>query len=41
VANENAKHRALRLVISHPDFNRRSQSFTESTAHWLRAGRGL
>ena len=26
---------------SHPDFHRRSWSFTTSTARWLRSGRGL
>jgi hypothetical protein len=28
-------------VIYHPDFNRRSQNYTESTVSWLPTGRGL
>jgi len=29
------------IGLGHPDFNRRSQNFTESTDTWMASGRGL
>jgi len=33
--------RGLFRAASHPDFHRRSWSFTRSTGRWMRSGRGL
>jgi hypothetical protein len=38
--NKGATNRAF-LVLSHPDFNRRSWNYTKSTVSWLPTGRRL